>query len=238
MAQPNPAGPQSAKDKYFGHKKASEDMSYNLIPNQGVALVVGIVLTFLLGVPAVRYGLNEVGNVLGHLIWFILAAYVVAAAVQFWVNESWRNGLTTKELTFSLLWPADVVRSMIRGVRATNGDDRAFESDDTGEKIMDEQTAKWFGVGLVVLAFPLGFIGVFTAIAFVASLLWLLFITWTVGFFVQFWVAQSWRDGLTMNELTAAVIWPIGMVAVIREGVQARKATDQANPSPTGGMEN
>lgn len=204
----------------FAHIPSSEDDSRTLL-NQPVAVIVGVVAT-LIGLWLTSVGFDKLKDTVGHLIWLIIAVYVVALAVQFWVAQSYKNGMTKKEIVFALLWPIDVVRSIRRGLRAAMSQvpGTNYQSDDEGKKVIDEQTSFIIGLAVSAVAAILLVVGIFQALAVIWSAFWLLVICWIIGAIVQFWVAQSWRDGLTVKELTMAAIWPLGMGAVIRAGVK------------------
>ncbi len=206
----------------FSNVPPSQDTSKKLL-EQTPAVIVGALLTLVVGVPLAFYGIGQVLGVIGHLIWFLIAAYIVALVVQFWVAQSWKNGLTKKEITYAVLWPVDVIRSMRQGIRAAAGQvpgRNPHETDDNGPKVLAQDAALIVGIALTVIAVPLLFVGISTALSVIGSLIWLCIIAYLVGMFVQFWVAQSWRDGLTVKELTMAAIWPVGMISLIRAGVR------------------
>lgn len=205
----------------FAHVPSSEDDSTTLL-QQTPAVVVGVVAT-LVGAGLAYVGLGQLKDTIGHLIWLLIALYVVALTAQFWVAQSYKNGMTSKEIIFALIWPLDVVRSIRRGVAAarSNIPGRAgYTSDDNGPKVITEGVAFAIGIVVSLAAVVLLFVGISAAWGVFWSVFWLLVITWVVGGIVQFWVAQSWRDGLTVKELTMAAIWPLGMASVIRAGVK------------------
>ncbi len=193
-----------------------------VIESEIVAMVAGVVLTILAGTAALA-SLGDLIRVAGQLAWVLVAAYVVAIAVQFWVSESWRNGMTVKEIILAIAWPIDVIRSLRLGLRAARGKMAMSQkvNDDTGEKVLGETAAKMFGMAVLVLATGLGFIGIVTAFSVLGSLIYLAIVVWAVGAIVQFWVAESWRDGLTTGEILLALAWPIDMYKTIRAGVRA-----------------
>lgn len=211
-----------AQKSPFAHIPSSQDGSKTVL-QQTPAVIVGALLTLLVGVPLAFYGLGQVLDVIGHLIWFIIAAYVVALTIQFWVAQSWKNGMTSKEITYTVLWPLDVIRSIRQGLRAAAGQipgRNPRDTDDIGKKVLSQQAALIVGIVATVIAIPLLFVGISTALTVIGSLIWLCIIAYLVGMFVQFWVAQSWRDGLTVKELTMAAIWPVGMLSLIRAGAK------------------
>jgi hypothetical protein len=205
---------------HWANIPSSEDNSRTLLP-QTPAVLVGIAASGV-GVWLTSVGLGQLKNTIGHLFWLLIALYVVALVVQYWVAQSYKNGLTGKEITFALLWPLDVVRSIRRGVKAATGQvpGRSGRVDDDGPKVVDEKVALFIGIAATALAAVLLVVGIISAVGVIWSAFWLLVICWILGGIVQFWVAQSWRDGLTVKELTMAAIWPLGMASIIRAGVK------------------
>jgi hypothetical protein len=206
---------------HWANIPSSQDDSRTLL-GQTAAVLVGIAAT-VLGLWLAYVGLGQLKNTIGHLIWLLISLYVIGVVAQFWVAQSYKNGMSGKEITYALLWPIDVVRSIRRGVKAaaSNVPGRAgYASDDNGPKVITEGVAFAIGIAATVLAAILFFVGIASALAVIWSAIWLLIIAWIVGGIVQFWVAASWRDGLTVKELTMAAIWPLGMASVIRAGVE------------------
>lgn len=200
---------------------SSDDDSTTLM-GEKLAVVTGVVAT-LVGLGLGYIGLGKIQDTIGHLIWLLIALYVVGVVAQFWVAQSYKNGMTWKEITFALIWPLDVVRSLRRGVRAAAGQvpgRTGYMSDDNGPKVISQGVAFAFGILATVAGVILLFVGLHAAWGVFWSVFWLLLIAWIIGGIVQFWVAQSWRDGLTVKELIRAAVWPFGMASVIRAGVK------------------
>ena len=197
---------------------SSEDGSRTLA-SQPVALWGGIAVTLLIGLPVGFGAVETTMHAIAHLVMFLIAAYVVAMTIQYWVSQAWKKGLTTKECLLALFWPADLVRHMVRGAKIQNCQTPANISH-SGPKIVSEGGARIIGLLLIGASVVMLFVGIAHALAAVGALIWLCILLWVCGMFVQYWVSQAWRDGFTTRELFRAIIWPIGMGSLVRTGAK------------------
>jgi hypothetical protein len=229
MSQPNePARITPATDNAGNLVNPADSTTWNgPVPKADVALLsegrakwFGYVLTGIVGGTLIYVGTKQILAAIGHLTWFLIAAWTVAVAIQFWTASSWRDGLSTKELLLAFFWPYDVIRSIKLGLQATKGKViNRTRDDQTGPKVLSQTGAIAFGVGVSALAVLLLIPGLMHALAAFSALMWSLAIIWILGAIVQFWVSEAWTDGLTRNEIIAAFLWPYPMFRIVRAGV-------------------
>ena len=191
---------------------------------QDVALWGGVAVTVFIGLPLAIFGIFQVLDLIGELVWFAFGAYSVGAIVQYWTAQSWRDGLTGGELFKAVVWPWDMLQTIRAGVsnqQPTNSN--APGSNNPADAVVPQDVALWGGVLLTLLVgLPLAIFGIFSILGIIGSLVWLAVPVYLVGLIVQYWTAQSWRDGLTGGELFKAIVWPVATFQSIRAGVRAR----------------
>jgi hypothetical protein len=191
---------------------------------QDVALWGGVAATVLVGLPLAIFGIFQVLDLIGELVWFALGAYSVGAIVQYWTAQSWRDGLTGGELFKAAVWPWDMLQTIRAGVSnqpQTNAN--APGSNNPNDALVSEQVALWGGVLLTLLVgLPLAIFGIFSILGIIGSLVWLAVAVYLVGLIVQYWVSKAYLDGLTTGEVIATLVWPVATFQSIRAGVKAR----------------
>jgi hypothetical protein len=191
---------------------ASQDNSKVLVSNEYVALGIGVPAS-IIGFWAAWHALGQVFAVFGHLVVFLIAAYVALLAVQFWTAKPYLGGMTKKEIKLTLLWPYGAVRYLRQGVRAARDQmpTSASYGTSTDPVVVSENSAWIYGMGVTILAAILLFAGIGAAISVLGHLLWLIVLLYIVGAVIQFWVAESWRNGLTFNEVMLSLLWFVNM---------------------------
>jgi hypothetical protein len=191
---------------------------------QDVALWGGVLLTVLVGLPLALFGIAQVLDLIGELVWFALGAYSVGAIVQYWTSKAYVDGLTTGEVVKAVLWPVDMFQTIRAGVsnqQPTNTNTPG--SNNPNDALVSEQVALWGGVLLTVLVgLPLAIFGIFSILGIIGSLVWLAVAVYLVGLIVQYWVSKAYLDGLTTGEVLATLAWPVATIQSIRAGVKAR----------------
>lgn len=92
------------------------------------------------------------------------------------------------------------------------------------DALVSETVALWGGiVATLVIGLPLVLAGISQVLDLVGELVWFAIGVYSLGAIVQYWTAQSWRDGLTTGELLKAVLWPMDMFQTIRAGVTKKQ---------------
>lgn len=210
----------------FGSNIPSHEDNSKTLIDEKTALYGGIAVSVIVGLPLAIYSISQLIATAGRLVLFFVAAYVAALVIQFWVSKSYKNGLTIKEIVYAVAWPLDVIRSIRLGMQAMRSNipgqaPNPHIADDKGEKVLSEKVALIAGIALTIAVFPLMLAGVTTALTVIGSLIWLGVLVYLLGALVQFWVAQSYKDGLTVNEVLLSVLWPVDMIKTIRAGVKA-----------------
>lgn len=97
------------------HVPAQQDTSGQLV-DEKTALWGGFAATVVIGLPLTLWGIGSVLSLTGSLIWLAILVYVVGFVVNFWVSSSYKNGLTTGEITLNALWPIDILKKIRAGV--------------------------------------------------------------------------------------------------------------------------
>lgn len=197
------------------------DDSKTLI-NEQTAFVGGVIATLVIGLPAALGAISQVINLLDDLILLAIATWLVWMMIQFWVSEAHKGGLTTNEIIKATLWPYDMFQTIKAGVRKQTGQ-TVWKKDDTSKKLLDEEQALWAGIIVSVVALVLLIGGIASAIAVIGGVIWLAFLGYIVGMFIQFWVSKAYTEGLTVNEVWLAVLWPVATFKTIKAGVEAKR---------------
>jgi hypothetical protein len=194
-----------------------------VVPEE-VALYGGIGATLVVGVPLALIGIAQVLDVIGGLVWLLVAGYVVGLMVQYWTAKSYRDGLTAGELMAALVWPVDMLRTIRAGVKSQSAQPNAAAGhNNPADALIPEGLALWGGIGLTVfVGIPMVFWGIFSVLDLLGSLVWLAVVVYVVGLMVQYWISQAYRDGLTKGEILETLVWPVATIKSIREGVKAR----------------
>ena len=71
------------------------------------------------------------------------------------------------------------------------------------------------GIVLSLVALAMLGVGVNAALSVIWHLVWLGLFLYPVGVVVTFWIAQSWKDGYTVNELKSNSLWFLSVPAEI-----------------------
>ena len=200
---------------------ASQDDSKVLVSNEYVALGIGIVAS-LLGLWAAWHAVGEVFAVIGHLIVFIIATYFALLAVQFWIVKPYKGGMTNKEVVLTALWPYGAVRYLRQGVRAARDQmpTTASYGNSPDPTVVPQDMALIGGIAVTVVAALLLFTGIAAGLSVIGHLLWLVVLLYIVGAVIQFWAADSWRGGLTVNKLMLVVLWFVEAAKLMQAGVK------------------
>lgn len=89
---------------------------------------------------------------------------------------------------------------------------------DTSSVLLAEKPAIGVGVVVTIIGAVIALFSIGKIFSVIGSLVLLIAALYVLGIFAQFWLAKSWKDGLTVKELTNAVLWPVGAWKTIREG--------------------
>lgn len=191
---------------------SSQDDSRTLV-NQTGAILVGV-FAGIIAVAALGWGVDQFFVLIGRMITITIAAYVAGIAVHFWMSKVYAGGMSSEEIVGVVMWPVGFLRSARRKAKLADAAQSAKQAQYGSEpSVISEEAAKIAGVAVGVLAAILMVAGVFLALASIVTLIGLVLVAYYIGAVVQFWVARSWKDGLTVNELKVALAWPIAAMA-------------------------
>ncbi len=193
-----------------------------------VSIVCGAVATACIGLPLTYHAFNQVRDVISQLGLILAAAYVAALIVQFWRSKIDADGMSLREVAYTLWWPLDVLAKFRHGRRAM-GDKLSVKhrrSKGTGAKVLPRRAARVLGFVATIIALPLIFSGLKAAFFQFFPLVWIGILVWIIGAFVCFWVSRSYKDGLTAQKLLADASWPARVRTAIRKDDKARRLAD------------
>lgn len=180
-----------------------------ILMNETGAITVGIFAS-IIAVAALGWGVDQFFILIGRMIVVAIAAYTSGLAIHFWISKVYVDGMSNKEILAVGAWPVDLLRVARNKAKFTSAAQSVRQAPhSSGPTVIDEKTAKVAGIAVGALAVILTITGVFLALSSIVILIGLIVVAYYVGAIVQFWVARSWKDGLTVNELKATLTWPI-----------------------------
>ncbi len=198
------------------------------IINEKTALGAGLAAT-VVALLLVVFAIQQVLDIVGEFILLGIGLYVLGLFVQYWTAQSYKDGLTVKEVTMAVLWPLDTVRTIREGVHRQQGIG-AFtgtnlpSSQDTSHTLIEEKPALYGGIiATVFVGFPVMISAIASVLDITGELIWLAMAVYLIGFVVNFWVSMSYKNGLTVGEIILNALWPIDIIKKIRAGVTQPK---------------
>lgn len=195
------------------HIPADTDTSDTLIPAPW-ALIVGIAVTALLGIPMLIWSVELLFSLLPKLIVFVIALSLAMTAVRFWCTKAYENGATVAELLLLVFWPVEMaLRVWHRARHNENSTDMNdwFGNNALTARALPRVAALAFGVVVTVVALALLVDGLWAAMSVIWAALLLACTVWVVGVVGYFWLSKAYEDGLTENELNASLRWPVNL---------------------------
>ena len=166
-----------------------------LVGEQG-ATIIGVIAS-LVGLGLTIWALVEFFSHIGDLILLLFTAYVIALTCQFMVSRAWIGGLSTYDIRQLLAGPV----SFFRVIRKRT----AASASHTGQPVVREVDAKLIGGSLAIFSALLVGASLFSVHTILGITFLLAFAAWIDGAVAQFRRAESWRDGITVSEIRAAV---------------------------------
>lgn len=191
--------------------------------DQEKSALVGVIVSIIIGAPALVLFVVNFINLGGTLIPLIAIAYFVGAVVQYWMSHAYKDGLTLKGLGKMASWPVDIYQAVRAGGRkgASAAWSRPASSDDD-TPFMSERAALWSGVGATVVVALLAFYGIGMLIGALGSLIWVCVFGYILGAIGYFWQQKLHKDGLTAAKLLTMVVWPVDYLRRAYKGFKAR----------------
>lgn len=200
---------------------SSQDSSKTLVEETG-AILAGVIAS-IVAIGFVGWGVDQFFVLLGRLIVISIALYMTGIVVHFWMSKIYRGGLSGREIFGAIGWPLGFLRAArsrakIASVAQTVSQAKYSDS----ASVIDEDVAKLVGIMASIIAAILLVVGVTLALSSIGILIGLIVVGYAFGAVLQFWVAQSWKDGLTVNELKICLTWPFVALAYEREQAEQR----------------
>jgi hypothetical protein len=186
--------------------------------SKGLGVLITVVALFL-AVEAIKSALV----LTWHLAFVLLGLYALVGVLQFWVSESWRDGITKRESRNSLLWYKEAWSQLRAGVKPSSGRNAVFalSNQDSSEAVI--VPAKWSLLVGIVASFFVGLI----AVSLVVDQLWpvgiaalgILVPVYFVGMAFTFWATGTHRNSLSGSDIKALLAWPLAYKSHVRSAV-------------------